>query len=415
MKGKNLRVQGMSRGLLALSATISSLFLLVPLANAIDVETLPAGVRLTQARYGVVSGLDQTWRSNGKLYDLGETHSITFDAATLARVNPRAQKLIEALNYFGTQSLGSRINLGTLDISTKPEVQYYAPVFAYGISNSWTVGLGVPLIHYKNRIGLSASESNLAYYKDQFKNVSQELDDAMNVDLVAEARKVLAEKGYHALESRDEQFIGDVEVHALHRLPNLQSWAFMHQLSLHLPTGPKDDADDLTSLNSFGRTMIGNTLISARSLGSGLAFLPFTSLDVPIPDKVVKRVPRDEDDTLPDASSKRDVSRWIAPTFSLGAELRWSFLDRWELRTGTLGAVKGRDKFDGDGRMDLLSQGTDSTVVRVSSGVSYSTVEDYQRKHAMIPGKITLDISDTVAGRNIERQLLTELSAMIFF
>jgi hypothetical protein len=409
----------MTRGLLALSIIFSIFALPARDAKAVDVETLPSGVRMTQARYGVVSGLDETWRSDGKLYDLGEARSITFDAATLAKVNPRAQKLIEALNYFGTQSLGSRINLGTLDVSTRPEIRYFAPVMAYGVNDKWTVGLGVPVVHYTNNVSLSSSASNLAYYKEQFAHVSQELDDAMNVDLVTEARKVIAEKGYRPIESRDEQFIGDIELDVLHKLPGsgsgIGAWALLHQIAFHLPTGPKDDPDDMMALNSFGRTSVANTLIAARSLGSGWSVLPYTSLEIPVPDKVTKRVPRDENDTLPDASSKQEVMRWLGPTLSLGAELRWSFLDRWEVRSGALEAVKAEDQFSGAGRMDLLSQGSDSSVTRVRSGVTYSTVDDYRSKLALVPGKVTLDITDTVAGRNIERQLLTELSAMIFF
>lgn len=384
-------------------------------AMALDTETLPMGVRMSQARFGIVSGLDQTWRTDGKLYDLGETRSISFDAATLARVNPRAKALLQALDFFGTQGLGSKINLGTLNVSTKPEVQYLAPVMAYGLSDKWTIGVGLPVIRYTNKISLSSTASNLETLRAQYSHVAKELDDALNVDLVAEAQKVIAEKGYRALANRDQEFLGDVELALLHKLPELGAWSLTHHMAFMLPTGPKDDPDDLMALNSFGRTAIENALAASRRFSARWRLVSFTSLLMPIPDRVTKRVPKNEDDLLPDPSSKAEVRRFIAPTVTLGGELHWEFLERWDVSGSLSGDMKGRDRYEGDGRMDLLASGSDSSAARVGSGLSYSTVEDYLRGRAKIPSRISLHIDDTVAGRNVERRLSTELSAMLFF
>lgn len=384
-------------------------------SGAVDYETLPKGVRLSQARFGVISGLDQTWLGNGKLYNLGETRSVTFDAATLARVNDRARSLVQALDYFGSNNLGEKIQLGTLHVQTKPEIQYFAPVFAYGLSKTWSVGVGVPIVHYRNQIRLSSGASNLDFYKQQFQGISKELDEALNIELVGEARKVLAEKGYRRLEDRDQTFVGDMQVAILHRLPDLRRWAFMHQMTLTLPTGPADDPDDLMALNSFGRTSIENMLIAGYTFNPRWQVLPYTSLLLPIPDTTVKRVPKNEDDNLPDSASKQRVLRVGAPTASLGYEVRWSLTRRWDIKGGHEASTKSSDHYEGQGRMDLLEKNSDSDVIRVKGGFTYSTVDDYKQGRAPIPGRVALEVSDTVRGRNIERQLRTELAAMLFF
>ena len=384
-------------------------------ARAVDVETLPKGVRMSQARFGVISGLDQTWAKDGKLYDLGETRSVTFDAATLARVNERARALVQALDYFGNHDLGEKIQLGTLNVQTTPQLQFFAPVLAYGLSDSWTLGIGVPVVRYQNTLTLSASNSNLAFYRQQFQGISHQLDDALNLDLVAEAQKVIAEKGYRRLENRDETFVADMQVALLHRLGDLGSWSFLHQIAVTVPTGPKDDPDDLMSLNAFGRTALGNTIIAARQVARRLIFLPYLGLDLPIPDRVVKRIPKNDDDNLPDQDSKQEIGRFLAPMATLGSELRWAFTNRWDAKYGVEGSAKGKDRYEGTGRTDLLEKNTDSEVLRVRGGLSYSTVEDYKIGKSMAPTRVSLEVADTVAGRNIERQLRTELAAMLFF
>lgn len=383
--------------------------------RATGIETLPAGVRMTQTRMGVISGLDQTWQSNGKLYELGDVKSISFDAATLARVEPRAQQLIDSLNYFGRQDLGSKINLGTLNVDTKPQLQYFAPVFAYGINERWTLGVGFPVIRYSNRVSLSQSQSNLDVYRQLFTGISPRLDEALNTNLAQRAHEIIAAKGYRPIESRNEQFIGDTEVGLLHKLSDLGSWRFLHQLTFRLPTGPKDDPDDLLAVNAFGRRAIENTLVAGKSLGSRLMLLPYTTVAIALPDKVTKRVPTNEDDNLPDAETKQDVTRQIAPSFSLGTELRWDFADAWSTAGSVEGSIKGQDTYSGRGRMDLLSVGSDSSVAKVKGSLTYSTVEAFQAGRSKVPTRFALNVSDTIAGRNTERQLVTELSAILFF
>lgn len=379
------------------------------------VQTLPAGVRAPQIRAGVVSGLDETWGSDSRLYKLGDTRSVPFDAATLSRVNDRAQALIRALDVFGSQNLGSQIYLGTLRVKTQPQLDYFAPVFAYGLSDRWTVAVGAPMLRYQNRLSLSSGASNLDYYRQRFSGINEELDAALNINLADEAAKVLAQKGYKPLGNRDQSFMGDMQIALLHSLEPSGSWTFVHQMNFILPTGPADDPDDLMAPNLFHRTAWENTLTGSRVLGARWAVNPFVSLLLPLPDRVQRRVPKDEQDLLPDPETKTSVARRLGPTLTVGGDLEWALDTRWTLRGGTEAAWKSRDSYSGDGRTDLLSENTESFVQRVRAGVGYTTVQAYLNKTAMLPSRVSLDVSDTVGGRNIERQLRTELSAMIFF
>lgn len=375
-------------------------------------QTLPAGVRSPALRSGVISGLDQTYTEGGRLRRLGDTRSLSFDAATLSRVNPDAQTLIRVLNAFGSQNLGKDINLGTLVIDTRPEIHYLAPVLAYGVSDRWTLGLGVPLIHYVNRIDLRSVPANLDFYRSQFSGLSSELDRALNVDLVAEARKTLALKGYRNLENRDENFVGDLQLVSLHRW-EVDARPLIHQVTLTLPTGPHFDADDLMGLNLYGRTSIENSLTTTFAMAPRWSLVPSASLLLPLPDQIVARVPTDEADNLPEA--KTSVARWLGPTVGVSVELHWNFDRRWTALGGLESSWKSADRYDGDGRTDLLGHDTATKAHRVRGGFTYSTVASYQNKESSLPAMTSMEISDTVAGLNVERQLRTEFNLTLFF
>lgn len=387
------------------------------LAHAGGTETLPRGIHSPSFRSGVISGLDQTYSSNGRLFRLGDTKSIGFDAATLARVNKEAETLIRALDSFGSQNLGRSIHLGNLLVEAKPQIQYNAPVLAYGVTDRWTVGVGVPIVRYTNRIKLSSSAANLDFYRSQFAGLSAELDRALNVDLVAEARKTLAAKGYKALGDRDQTFVGDVQLVSLYRLRTAPGWSLVHEFALILPTGPRDDADDLMALNAFGRTAIENSLTAGLPIAPSWTLVGSGGLSVPLPDRPQVRVPTDADDTLPDASQKDGVDRVIGPTLSASVDAEWSFSQRWSLSGGLESQWKAADHYGSSakGRTDLLSEDSAGQAQRVRGSISYSTVKSYLAGGSLLPSMASLSVSDTVAGRNVERQLRTELNLMLFF
>lgn len=384
-------------------------------ALAAGTDTLPAGVRSASVRMGMIDGIDQTYGDDGKLYVLGEKKSITFDARMLQRVSPQAQAIVRALNSIGTYNLGSEIHLGTLRVDTRPEIQYTAPVFAYGVSDHWTLGFGLPVVKYRNQIKLSQEGSNLDFYRQQFASIADQIGEAANINLVAEAQKTLADKGYKAIQNRDESYLGDVQLVALHRF-QLGGLAALHQFGLTLPTGPAYDPDDLVALNTFGRTAIENGLAVSVPLHARVTMIPYTSLLLPVPDRVAMRVPKDAEDTLPDEAQKQFVTRSLGPTLTVGSEVELVAGRDVSFKAGYEMLWKAEDRYDGgDGRTDLLSQNTKSQAQRVKAQATYSTVNAYKKGLIPIPGMVTGEISDTVAGINIERQLRAEMSLMLFF
>lgn len=392
---------------------------LVPVcAHALtSTNTLPEGINSPSFRLGQIDGIDQRYTENGRLMMLGDARSVVFDSATLSRYNKDAKKLVDALNRFGAHGLGDDFNLGVLRVETKPTVKYFAPVFARGITKKWTLGVGLPVVSYKNQIALSQQFSNIEYYRTQFHGLSPELDEALATDLGQAAHQTLRSKGYKELGNRDETFLGDVQVASVYKFFENPQQALIYQAQLNLPTGPRYDADDLAALNIFGRTNINNTFAFSQRLGSRFTAVPYASYIFNIPDNITMRVPADADDSLPDASSKEELTRQIGNTTTVGSSLFFEATDSWIFGAGYDFSTKESDQYKGakNSRYDLLSKNTQTRFQRVKGEITYSSVKSYFKKTAFIPMIVSLEVSDVIAGVNVERQLVQELSVMMFF
>lgn len=401
----------------ALLVTFCGLMSSICAQALMSTSTLPEGINSPSFRFGIIDGIGQKYTESGSLMNLGDYKSIVFDAKNLAKFNSDAKRLIDALNRFGGHALGDSFNLGVLRVDTMPRVQYSAPVFARGITNRWTVGVGVPIISYTNKISLSQEFSNIEYYRQQFSGLNPELDDALNTDLSKATNETLTGKGYKALNNRDETFVGDIQVVSMYKLYEKNEKVLTYQAQVNLPTGPKFDPDDLASLNVFGRTNITNSLAYSQYLIGRLSMVPYVSYLINIPDTVTARVPLNEDDTLPDANTKEDVTRTLGNIATVGGNLFYEITDSWMVGGGYDYSTKDADRYTGERgtRYDLLATNSASTAHRVKAEITYSSVKSYFKKTAVIPLMVSFQVSDTFSGVNIERQTAQEMNLMLFF
>lgn len=393
-------------------------FVLGATAHALlTTSTLPEGINSPSFRFGVIDKVGERYVADGSLMRLGDVKSIVFDTATLTKMNTDAQKLIDALNSFGDHKLGDHFNFGVLRVHTMPRVQYFAPIFARGMTENWTLGFGIPVVTYQNKISISQDYSNLEYYRQQFKGLSPQLDEALSIDLGGATNEILQSKGYKPLSDRDESFLGDVQIASVYKFFENSKGALIYQTLIGLPTGPGYDSDDLVALNIFGRTTISNTLAYSHKLTSRFSLLPYANHMVNIPDQITARVPDDEGDSLPDTSSKQRIARAIGDTTTLGSNAFYEINDRWIAGTGYEFLQKKADHYSGSqgSRYDLLSKNTSARAQRVKAEITYSSVKSYFNKSALIPMMLSLEVSDVVAGLNVERQLVQEFNLMLFF
>ena len=277
--------------------------------------------------------------------------------------------------------------------------------------------MGLPVIQYKNQVVLSQSFSNINYYRSQFSGLSNDLDVALNTNIGEATQQTLVAKGYQRIESQDKQFLADAQLVSLYKLYEDTDQTVIHQVTLGLPTGPAYDSNDLLALNSFHKTTFENTLGYARHIGSFLKLMPYSTVKLILPDKIEARVPRNDDDLLPDEDTKESVNRAEGATIEIGIQSNINMGESVEISLDYKLGAKTEDRFSGskNNRYDLLAKNTSSKWQKISAAFTYSTIKSYFKKKSLLPMAISLSMSDTIAGTNIERQTAQELAATFFF
>lgn len=391
--------------------------------SAYDTATiLPEGIRNLAIKQGNYASLNQTFGSSGNLQYLGDSKSVELNLSTLKGFSPRVEELARAIDAFSSQNIGSQIHLGYLQIKTDPEVRFRAPVLAYGLSSKWTVGVGIPIISYTNDIQLSHSGSNIDEIKRQLQGggVPREIQDGLtelSQPVVPLVESTMAQMGYKPFGKRDETFIGDIQVVGLYNFLSSDTWSSTVRFSLGLPTGPKDDPDDLGDLDQFGRWSLETAGILSRKWSplwmthSKLSYMLTPS------QSVEKRIPTTRGEAFIPVTQKDTISRDAGDSWT-GAQVFEYYVRPWlSLGTGIEYIFKGEDRFSNSskGNSELLSEGTSSSSLNSIFAVNISTIELFQLKGRFLPLYLMYQFSDTLQGVNTERKKTHELSLSLFF
>lgn len=380
-------------------------------------DVLPKGVSSPMFNYGVYQNLEHRYQNDGTMWRIGDLKSIEYNSTYLSKVSVEAKSLISALNAFG-QMHGESINFGVLKFNIKPSMDYFAPIYAVGVTDNWSVALAVPIVTYKNDVSFTVSNSNLESYRAVYQGkVSTELDRALNLDILSETLKSIDSKGYKPLQSKQQKFVSDVQLVSVFRLAESKWTDIFYLAQIGLPTGPKYDSDDLLALNQFGLTMVENTLAVSFKSPYRLTFTPYVGYQYVLPDQITARVPKDEFDSLPDSSQKETVTRVMGSKWNYKAELEYLINSQWGLETAYKQSQKSGDVYLGDKnlRYDLLSLNSSSREELYSIKMKYSAVQSFLKKNALFPFIVYYEFSDMFHGENVNRRTVHEFNFKMFF
>ena len=215
-------------------------------------------------------------------------YNIDFDTDFIKQMEPEAGELIDVLNrlYDGA---GNRLHLGSLKFYGGPEIFYFAPVLAYGLSDRWTIGIGLPIVSMYGNVTTEIEGINTANdILNDLTPFTGGREDFKYKKLIAELKGLtnLRENFDETLRKRDIKLLRNhiLEVLEIYRFSVFTiisidiHGSFTLITTINLPTGPKDDPDDLIDFPNFAQTGIElkthhQFQISKRfSLGSALGY-----------------------------------------------------------------------------------------------------------------------------------------------
>lgn len=405
----------------ALAALFAVLLSSAPMAQAMDsTETLPASVNSPAIRYGIVSGVDSKYSADGSVQSLNDINTISFNSELLQKINPEVTDLVNVLNQYSKQQLGTQVNLGALRAETKPDIRYMAPIYARGITDRLTLAVAMPIVFYENKLRLVQSASNVRAICNQIQGVPQvqeACDKLGNTNIVNAVSGELANKGFKPIRDRNETVFGDLQLVGMWKYFEEGNKSSVLRSTLTLPTGQKNDPDDLADLGVFGETALEEQVLFNILPLQWMRLAAKASYKVFLPDSPEMRVPSSPDEILPGPESKEKVSRRKGGALTLGSAATINIGSAFSVAGGYEYTQKSQDSYSGKKMIDysVLGKDSKSTAHKLRANVSYDTIALYQRTKSFPPLKVDYEVINTIAGSNTDRQLVNELSLTMFF
>jgi hypothetical protein len=111
------------------------------------------------------------------------------------------------------------------------------------------------------------------------------------------------------------------------------------------------------------------------------------------------------------------VRRNIGDTITIGTAANYSLYDSFSVAGGYEYVRKAADRYAGDRgtRYDLLMKDSSSQAHRLRAGIYYDTIALYKRTKSFPPLQLGFEVTNTVAGENVDRQMINELTLTMFF
>ncbi len=385
--------------------------------NAPDI--LPESVRLVAIRQGLVTEIDQKFSPNGRLQSLSQLSRISFDFERLSGIQPEILRLEGILNSFGNFGIGSQIHLGEIEIGLDPTIGYTVPTFGYGITKNWTLGIGLPVVNYQNSVNLRQTPGNVDQLQRLYRGFDTELDSALDeleVDIRQEFLSYLEERRFKPIRNVDETFLGDIQIAGLYGFSVEPFILGLATTTLTLPTGPKDDPDDILDLGLFGETSIEQEVLLSFDAGFGISVRGGAAYRYMIEDSLEVRVPKDLNDELPGFDQKETLSRKLGDTTRFLSSIHKKFLEFFEVGFGYEYVSKSKDSFSVSGISKNALELNTSYVKHVAkAGINFNSTDYYLRTKKLIPMFVEYRVSDVFKGVNTNRQLVHELMMQIYF
>jgi hypothetical protein len=372
---------------------------------------LPEGIVAWQVGYRFYRSQENAFDANFQLRPIGSNYTMNFDNEMLlsGKAGKDLQKLAGVLQTVGDPA-ETKLDLGTLRQNVSADLS--ASIFgaAFGAGKDLTLFFGVPWTYadVRNRIEFSGRNNAMDVLSRlggfAFDELRDGLERASRLDAAA-IRSSIESEGYGPIDRWQYSGIGDVLIGArtaaILELYDGGNLSLEYSPVVSLPTGHADDPDLINDIGlGKGYVSIAQTLVErfqmTRFLRLGLDQTFTYNMDA----RVQRRVPEGNESVI-GADRKTNVLFDPGDDFETGVFFE-AGSGYW---TGSVRFAERRhfaDKYSGSlsGNYGKMGLNSDTQLISYEGGLTFTTVEAYQRKDFFMPLIAKLGASFPVAGRN---------------
>ena len=407
------------------------LLTLLPLGAFADMEstdTLPKGVTSPKFLFGVINGLGERFDGAGLVEGVADRYTLNLTGDMLAKLNAQAATFINLLNQYTTnnEDIGSELSLGTLKITAQPVITFWAPTMSFGVTSNFSVGFGLPIISYSNNMTVSAGgQNNIAQMSNYVNGPSGPISGAFNglaaiaANMGAALNSALATRGYLPIRSIQGTALGDLQIAGVYRYYDSDTWKLALKPMIQLPTGTKDDPNDLVDIPTGGQPAVGLYSIHDYVINGHFRLSSTAGYQLNIQDSIAMRVPDGPDDLLPGPDRlDNNISRHTGNSVFLEGGSRYKISRPLEVGLFYDMTFKDPDTYAGTNpgwNYAYLSNDTQSQVQMIKMQATFSTVDWFIAKTFGVPFQIDYVFGATVYAINAPNQTTHQLGLRMFF
>ena len=370
-------------------------------------EVLPKGVSRASVLGKFYFTVDERYDPDGDTEDVAADFNDTLDSSVFPDL-----ALVEA--GFGMPA-GSA-NIGKTDISFEYNFNIFEFYYQYGITDKLTFGVMIPYWDVMNDVNAKLVTSNATVGKSAFLNtlapigfldtVPLTTDDAQNLigdglDINGDGTIDIQGYGYKPIERWSGSGISDIEIGLRYQYLKTEDWRLAFTGGFRLPTGEKDDPDDLVDY-PFGTAawallfQFSNDYVGVENLVLNATF----RYDLYLPDTESKRVLDDVNDVL--TANKEVVDRDLGDIIELEGSAAYQFAEGFNVSLLYKYGFAFKDKISGDKgyAYESLEDETDWTEHVGILSLSYSTLPLFNAKKFPVPLTASISYRNRFAGSN---------------
>ncbi|MEY4631770.1 MAG: hypothetical protein RIQ81_1890 [Pseudomonadota bacterium] len=372
---------------------------------------LPEGIIAWQVGERVYRSQENAFDANFQLRPIGSNYTMSFDNEMLlsGKAGKDLQRLATVLQTVGDPA-ETKLDLGTLRQDVSADLSATILGIAYGAGKDLTLYLGVPWTkaEVKNKIQFTG-RNNALDILDRLGNFAFDelragLEQASRLD-VATIQSNIESEGYGPIDHWQHSGIGDLVIGAKTQvivdLYTGGAFSLEYNPTLSLPTGHADDPDLINDVGlGKGYVSIGQKLVQRFQVMPALKVGLDQSYAYNLDARLQRRVP-EGNETVVGADRKANVLLNPGDDLETGAFIEggygyWGGSIRFSDRRHFM------DKYSGSisGNYDKLSLNSDTELISYEAGVSFTTVDAFQRKEFPVPFIANFLASFPVAGLN---------------
>jgi hypothetical protein len=294
------------------------------------------------------------------------------------------------------------------------------PAFAYGVTDRWTVGIGVPIIYSNLSVatGYVASPQTTALAKSlAAKDPAAALKVTRLLQNVVQYNAALYH--YDPIVDQEKTQMGDVNLVSKYLLVKEEAYAVAVANTIVLPTGQRANINKVVDVASGdGDYKLGVTGITDWYVLPKVTLTGAVSYLAQLPQQISSRIPISETETMSpdiDPSVYQDLGDIMRLTLGVryAVTTEWSFLSaynyQYKMPDVYRGAAFTRDRYA------LLEERTEQTMQSAQVGISYNTIAMYRRQQFAAPLEASLNYISVYDGRNVVRDGITSLAMSMYF